>query len=52
MNDTQYDVAWAAGTDAANRHAREHGRDHWDGSDYGEAMRVFFETYGKGETMK
>ena len=38
-----YDIALAAGWDAGNRHARAAGRDHWDGSDYAESVRVFNE---------
>jgi hypothetical protein len=41
-----YDLAMAAGRDAANRHMREHGRAQWNGDDWNEASSTFWRLLG------
>ncbi len=43
---TRYEIAMAAGRDAANRRVRKAGRTRWNLSDWNEACRVFNKLMG------
>jgi hypothetical protein len=41
-----YELAMAAGKDAANARMRKAGRTAWNRADYNESVRVFYRLYG------
>jgi hypothetical protein len=43
-----YKIAMAAGQDAGNAHAKQHGRQIWDESDWNTAQAMFEKIYAEG----